>query len=460
MSLLDEEHSMLKKLSHSLSFRLLAIFFLLSIIFVYGTILATRWVFSTDQLRELVSGHLSLHIDYVKRDIGNPPNLDNALSLTEKIPVDIKIVGPDILWSSVPNFPNPEEMSFGGIDNVSYDARPWLYELDDIEFAATKTHKFLKIRQDDFSIIVSSPKIANQSYSRQLIPAILTLGILTILGCYLAVRWLFKPIDNIRRGAERIGSGNLAHRIKNVRNDELGDLTEDINHMAEDVERILDAKRQLLLGISHELRSPISRMNLALELIKDDESTAMLKQDVLEMESIISTLLEAEHMHERHAALRISRISATDLMQSLIKDYFSKDSSKIEAHIPEGLLLTADEARVVLMLKNLISNALRYIDPKSGKIDVRFTVTDNSWLINVQDNGIGFPENKIEHIGEPFFRADASRTRDTGVSGLGLYLTKSIAEAHGGKLSLDREWKNGAAFIIEIPFEPEGGRYH
>ncbi len=444
---------MLRKLSHSLSFRLVGIFLLLCLIFGYGSLLAMRWVYSSDQLRELVSGHLALHIDYVKDDIGHPPDFSNALLITQKIPVDIRIVGKGVNWASDEDFPQLDDLDFGGIDVVSVDAQPWLRDLDDIKFAGTASHKFLKIVQDEYFIIVSSPRIADTTSERSLLPVILLVGILTILGSFLAVHSLFKPIHAIRQGANKIGRGDFSHRVASSRADELGDLANDINDMANEVESMLDAKRQLLFGISHELRSPLSRMNLALEIMPDAEALQPLKNDIDEMESIISVLLEAERLNERHAPLTLVRTSARELTESLITSFFSEDAHRIRTKIPPDLSITVDEARTKLMLKNLISNALRYIDDLSGYVELEFSETPTGWLLKVRDNGSGYPEDLIDQIGEPFFRIEASRSRHKGYRGLGLYLTKSIAKAHGGSLYLDRTWQDGACFVIELPFE-------
>lgn len=447
---------MLRRLSHSLSLRLLVIFLLLTAIFSYGTIATMRWVFSTDQLRELVSDHLALHIDYVKRDIGSPPNMVNALALTRKIPVDIRIVGEGVNWASVSDFPELSELEFGGIESASLDAQPWLSDLENIEFSGTSAHKFLKIVQDEYSIIVSSPKMADKSYVRPLLPLIILGGIITILGSYLAVRSLFRPIHQIRQGADRIGRGDFSHRIENNRKDELGDLAEDINDMASEVEGMLEAKRQLLLGISHELRSPLSRMTLALEIMQKNEFIQPLKNDVQEMEKIIGTLLEAERLNERHASLTLTRVSGRELIDALVQDFFVDEEHRIRISIPNRFWLTVDEARTALMLKNLISNALRYIDPDDGYVEVEFCKLATGWSLTVRDNGVGYPADQASRIGEPFFRAESSRTREKGDSGLGLYLTRSIAEAHSGTLKLDQSWEQGACFVIEIPFEPIG----
>lgn len=446
---------MLRRLARSLSFRLLAIFLVMGVLFAYGAVLGIRWVYATDQLRELVSGHLTLHVDYVRRDIGNPPNLDAARAITRKVPVDIRIAGPGLDWASDPAFPEPAELEFGGSDIFSGEASAWLEGLEDVEFATLGGHGFLKIDQAPFSIIVASPKINADVVERSLTPIIMGVGLLLVFIAYLAVRWLFKPIEAIRHGAAEIGRGNFQHRITAGRRDQLGDLADDINRMGEDVQRMLDAKRQLLLGISHELRSPLSRLRLALELAEDGEERRSLRQDVDEMEAIISTLLEAERLNTRHAALNVSRVSARELTDNLLGNFFSRERDRIRVDVPPELFFNVDEARITLLLKNLVSNALRYTRADEGPVEIEMQTAGNAWVIRVSDHGPGIAPEQIAYLGEPFYRGDPSRTRRSGGSGLGLYLARLIAEAHGGKLELDQGYTEGARFLVTLPFEPE-----
>ena len=446
---------MIRRLSRSLSFRLLLIFLVMGVLFAYGAILGIRWVYLTDDLRELVSGHLSLHVDYVRDDIGNPPSIDNAIAITQKVPVDIRIVGPGVNWASDENFPELSALTFGDSDIVSDEAQIWLGDLDDVRFASRDAHSFLNIEQGAYSIIVASPKISQRNADRQLTPIIIGFGLILVLLAYLAVRWLFKPIRSIRYGAAQIGDGNFHHRINDVRRDQLGDLANDINKMAQDVQRMLDAKRQLLFGISHELRTPLSRMKLALELAPDGDDTRALGEDVREMEKIITTLLEAERLNTRHAGINIARVNARQLIETLVDDYFSRHAGRIEIDVDNDVFLNVDEGRITLLLKNLVSNALRYTSPSDGPVRIEAEVTDDAWLLRVRDCGPGIPVDQVEFIGEPFYRGDPSRTRNTGGSGLGLYLARLVAQAHGGSLRLDTSCKEGACFIVNLPFEPE-----
>lgn len=450
---------MLKRLSRSLSFRLLVIFLTLAASFVYFAIAALQWVYSTDELRDLVSGHLSLHIEYVLDDIGNPPRIERAIAITEKVPVDIRIVGPDINWASDDEFPQISELTFGSGQIISDTAGSWLGTLDGASFAELDQRRYLRIGRGDHSIIVSTPRISDPVTRRSLTPIIVGIGLSLVLLAYLAVRWLFRPVAAIRHGAELVGQGHFDHRITDVRQDQLGDLARDINAMAADVQGMLDAKRQLLLGISHELRSPLSRMRLAIELMDAPESSsdssgdaAGMQSDVAEMERVIVTLIEAERLNSRHATLHRTDCNMRHLVANLIDDFFERDRERIEVEFT-GVQrpVEIDEVRIILLLKNLLSNALRYSTDDAGSVRLSVEVLPHELVLAVQDRGPGIPEAQREYIGEPFFRGDPSRTRQTGGSGLGLYLATLVAKAHGGSLTLDQEYRDGARFVVRMP---------
>jgi signal transduction histidine kinase len=443
---------MLKRLSRSLSFRLLLIFLVLGGLFVLGTIGAIQRFYNSDEIRGLISGHLSLHVNYVREDIGVPPRIDRALAITERVPVDIRIFGPDIDWASDPDFPRVEDLDFAPSPRFSDSPDAWADELAGVDFAEFDNHAFLRMRQGGYDIIVATPRIADESSGLPLIPLIIGMGLTFLLIGYAAVQWLFKPIRNIREGAAHIGRGNFDHRIESIRRDQLGDLAGDINRLAGDVESMLDAKRALLLGISHELRTPLSRMRLALEFVDDEESAESLKAEIAEMEKIVVALLEAERLNSRHAPLRRTDVGVRSLINELVDDFFSRDQHRLRLELPDDPLRAfVDEARLSLCLKNLVANSLRYSSPEDGPVIIRARSEAGDLVLNVIDHGPGLPRDQAEHLGEPFYRSDKSRARESGGTGLGLYLAALVASAHGGSLTLLDTAGVGADFEIRIP---------
>jgi signal transduction histidine kinase len=443
---------MLKQFSRSLSFRLLAIFIVLGGLFVFGTFRAIRVVYNSDDIRGLISGHLSLHVSYVLNDIGSPPRIERAIAITERVPVDIRIQGPGVDWASDPDFPRLSDLVFAPSPTFSDDPGSWVDELEGVQFAEWQHHRFLKMSQGGYDIVVSSPRISDVSSGIDLTWVIVGMGLTFLLLAYAAVSWLFRPINLIREGSAHIGRGNFNHRIANIRRDQLGDLANDINQLAADVERMLDAKRALLLGISHELRTPLSRMRLTLEFLQDEKDKQSLKEEILEMEKIVAALLEAERLNVRHAALSRTNVLISDLIDELLNDFFSRDMDRIEVHQPDGTLrANIDEGRITLLLKNLLSNALRYSAAEDGKVEMTIHAENPDLVFAVRDHGPGLPKDDADHIGEPFYRGDRSRDRESGGTGLGLYLATLVARAHGGSLTLKDNSATGACFEVRIP---------
>lgn len=441
---------MIRWFSYSLSLRLLAIFLLLAALFAWGVVAGIRWAYSADDLRSLISGHLSLHVDYVRRDIGAPPRIDHALEITRRVPVDIFISGPDVRWTSDPNFPDPASLRFGPSAYFSAEPGALLDELKGVDFATRDSHRFLRFNEGGYEIIVVTPKISQTRSRPPLIPILVGFALLLVLCAYLAVRWLFRPVATIRQGAAYIGAGHFAHRIHTHREDELGELAGDINRMAGKVEAMLDAKRQLLLGVSHELRSPISRMTLGLALLEESAPVRALQQDVSEMRSIVETLLDAERLGSSHAVLTVSDVSLSELTSALRTQFFS-DATRLQIAVPPDLGARVDAPRIVLMLKNLVGNALRYSSDSDGPVELTITRMGDKLEFRVRDHGPGLSADQRTHLGEPFYRSDASRARETGGTGLGLYLAQQVARAHGGELRLEESVERGALFIVTLP---------
>jgi signal transduction histidine kinase len=441
-----------ERFAQSLSVRLLVIFLLLGGLFVFGTFKAIQIVYNSDDIRGLVSGHLSLHVSYVRDDIGSPPRIERAIAITQRVPVDIRMLGPGLDWASDPNFPRLSELEFAPSPTFSDDPNSWVDELQGVEFADWKHHRLLKIGQGDYDIVVSTPRIADMPGGIDLTHMIVGMGLMFLLLAYAAVSWLFRPISMIREGSAHIGRGNFDFRIENIRRDELGGLANDINHLAADVERMLDAKRALLLGISHELRTPLSRMRLTLEFLEDEKNRESLKEEILEMEKIVAALLEAERLNARHASLARTNVLVRDLIQELLSDFFGRELDRIQvSQSDDELRANIDEGRITLLLKNLLSNALRYSKSSDGPVELAVTTDQSELVLTVRDHGPGLPEDDADHIGEPFYRGDRSRARESGGTGLGLYLATLVARAHGGSLRLLDNSPSGACFEVRIP---------
>ena len=448
----------LKAIGHSLTARLLLIFGIALSAWWFASVYAVSLFQDTDYLRRIAGAHTVLHSDYILKDIGTPPDIEKAQAIADRIPVDIRIEGPGVSWSSSPDFYQLDDVEFGPMgwlelgDASRAGLEEWAKDLDKISFARHEKHSLLKISDQGYDIVFASPRIRDMPIQTnvRLIIFLTGLGVLSL--CYLAVRWVFEPIRWMQDGAARIGKGDLDYRIPTPRHDELGDLSRDINEMAEDVQGMLEAKRQLMLAISHELRSPLTRSKVALAMLDDEVTRESLLEDINEMERLITDLLESEALNTRHAILRREPVNLNELVESVIDVDFGNRDEEINfdavQDIPE---IELDVTRIRLLLRNLIDNALRFNPPDAIPVRVSLKCDVNSVEIAVKDSGPGIPPEHLEHVTEPFYRADPARSRATGGVGLGLYLCRRIVEAHDGSLTIESSPETGARISAQFP---------
>ena len=447
---------MIHRITRSLSARLLAIFLLTSV--AYG--LASRYVvdlvWGTGYLSEVVGAHMALHINYVIEDIGSPPRIERAQAIVDRVPIDIMLSGPDMKWQSDARFPPMEDIDFRRSDfllpYIEGDTTGWTRAVQLTEFARHEQRAYVKIRDGDHLIVFASPKFAEPPRPNLTTPAIGLVSIIVLAVCYFAVRWLVKPVQWIQAGTARMASGDLAYRIPATRKDDLGDLASGINRLADEVGEMLEAKRQLLLAISHELRSPLTRTKVALEFLDDESIKANLMHDVKEMERLIADLLESERLNTRHSKLQLASVELRELVDTVIHAEFAEQGARLVLLPATGAtLIEGDATRLRLLMKNLLENALRYSPPEARAVEVAVSVDEAMAEIRVSDFGRGMSAQDLARATEPFYRADPARSRATGGLGLGLYLCRRIAEAHGGTLAIRSELGSGTEVVVQIP---------
>jgi len=289
-----------------------------------------------------------------------------------------------------------------------------------------------------------------QWHWRLFIPVGVLLIVLVML--HFAIRKLIRPLSTLKKGVERIGKGELDYRVLINRKDEFGELANSVNTMAGDIQQMLEAKRHLLLAISHELRSPLTRAKVALEFMDGGKERDELDRDLNDMEQLIEELLETERLSDSHRVLDKVQASLTALIKGLVNESFT--NANIELVLAdEDISARLDVVRIKLLLKNLINNALKHggLDKRSPKVSL--AKEGNGILISVQDYGDGIDAEHLPHLAEPFYRVDSARLRQTGGYGLGLYLCRVIAEAHGGTLKITSEKGKGTLVRVHLPTE-------
>ncbi|MBK6862492.1 MAG: HAMP domain-containing histidine kinase [Ideonella sp.] len=407
---------------HSLKWRLVTLFLLLA--------LAMTGVFLLGMQRVLSGGWTSyarpIAADYIDRlaaEIGSPPDAARAQALVARLPISVRIEGPLLNYDSHPG--DRARRHWGGDGD------------DDDDGHGPARLNFVRATADGHRITFGLAAPVQSTRPRFI--GWLTLAVLLLLtiAAYAVVRRLLRPIESIDAGVTRFGAGDFAQPIVTPRRDELGDLAERINTMARSLQGMLDAKRALLLAISHELRSPLTRARVNAELVPEGAPRDALLRDLAAMRDLIADLLESERLASGHAALQTETVHLPALVRALVDTQF--------AGVPLTLQLDdtmppvqADPMRLKLLLRNLIDNALRHAAGAPRPPEVTLArAAGGQVLLRVRDHGPGVCDEQLAQLAQPLYRSDAARQRATGGAGLGLYLCLLIVKAHGGRLTFE-----------------------
>ncbi|MGS5086353.1 ATP-binding protein [Hydrogenophaga sp. A37] len=445
------------RIAHSIKLRMVLVFLLLAAGMTFVFFTGAQKAFSMGW-REAARPLLMDYVDRIAAEItnGGQPSVERALAVTERLPLTVRIAGPQVNWASHPGQAESDWMRDKPDDGGPRNGEKWGNGKDwngilQRETADGHTLQF-GINEEVF---VRRPRLIGY--------ALTSLLVLTLLA-WLYVRRLLKPLDAIGEGARRFGAGDFSQPIPERclhGPDELGELALTINTMGRDIHQMLEAKRALLLAISHELRSPLTRARLNTELLPESAEVNpqrdALMRDLKEMAGLITDLLESERLSAKHAALQREPVALVALAKEVVADVLARQPSRPDArveislHIDPGLpTLALDPARIRLLLRNLLDNALRHSAGTPLPPELHLRAEGKGIQIEVRDHGPGVPDDQIPHLAEPFFRPDTARTRAQGGVGLGLYLCKLVAQAHGGTFAV-RNARPGLAVTVTLP---------
>ncbi len=293
-------------------------------------------------------------------------------------------------------------------------------------------------------------------------------GIAVALATYPIVRTLTRRLERLQDGVQQWGAGDLSIRVPETGQDEVAFLAKRFNHAAERVETLvkshealLASQKSLLANASHELRSPLTRIRMGLELMGPSASPAFkseISRNINELDSLIEEILLASRLDAREADL--GTVESVDLI-----GLAAEECARVDAELDLQALAAASASGEIASelavpgvakllrraVRNLLENARRYA---AGDIALSLRLSADHAEIRVCDRGPGVPPELRERIFEPFYRLPGATERDGGV-GLGLALVKSIAERHGGRAYCENRSDGGACFVIELPRGPE-----
>ncbi len=296
----------------------------------------------------------------------------------------------------------------------------------------------------------------------------LTLAIfISGLICYLLSMYLTQPLRTLGMAAKSIATGKLYTRVGHFRGhkkDEIAELSKDFDRMAEQLETLIRSKERLLQDISHELRSPLARLNIAIELGKNKtKNLADNEFNRMELESsrlnmLISEILEFARLDKSTTDLELTKVNLPELISDIIRDanYESGDKlNRITTTRMDPCQIIVDRRLIHRAIENIVRNALHYTpEPEQIHVSLYYTDCKDKIYLDIKDNGPGVPEDQLEKIFNPFYRVDTSRAKKTGGYGLGLAIASRAITLHHGEIIAKNAEEGGLLVRIILPVQP------
>ncbi len=296
-------------------------------------------------------------------------------------------------------------------------------------------------------------------YKSFTISGIITILISLIVSILLSKR-LTEPLVKIRDTANEIQLGNLSAYSKvNTDVKEILELSDTINYLGNTLSHQEDIRRRYASDISHELRTPLSTLQSHIEAIIDGvweptrEHLEILMSEIKRLTSLVDDLRDSFNAEEYNMILNKTRFNISQVVQDTVTSFipvFNEKNYSLIHSIEENIEVFMDQDKFRQVMTNLLSNSFRYLDDK-GKVSVELKRVESNIRIIIEDNGIGIKKENLPFIFNRFYRVDDSRNKDTGGTGLGLPIVKSIVEAHNGNIDIESKYKIGTKVIVYLP---------
>lgn len=279
-----------------------------------------------------------------------------------------------------------------------------------------------------------------------------------LLGAYIASR-LFRPVSQAAEAAVEISRGNFKQRIAYKSNTtEMIKLTDTINNLADSLERQESLRKQMSADVAHELRTPLANLQSSLEAMIDgvwqpsSERLESCHEEILRINRLVGDLEKLERFESENAVLTIDKFDISQQIGHVIQNFeneFHKKNITLQ-YSGDSKTIEADRDKISQVFINLISNALKYT-PEGGRVLVCLKDMGDLVEIDVEDNGVGIAQEDLPYVFERFYRADRSRNRLTGGSGLGLSIAKAIVMSHGGEIRVESTVGKGTVIKVWLP---------
>lgn len=281
--------------------------------------------------------------------------------------------------------------------------------------------------------------------------------LITGLVSYGLANLLSRPVLRLRHAAQTLAEGDLSVRVGGSGGGEVGALGRDFDIMAERLREMLESQRQLLRDVSHELRSPLARLRIALELAGKDGSASRnlqrVEKEADELERLISNLLSLARLESGQSSLERKSVPLEELLEAIVNDAdfeAQAQQRRVELRIEQQVMVKGDPVLLRAAIENVVRNAVRYT-AEGTAVEVRLGAAGSDAVVQVCDHGSGVPETELSRMFEPFTRVGEARDRDSGGYGLGLAITGKVIAAYNGSVNAWNGKKGGLCVELIFP---------
>jgi signal transduction histidine kinase len=385
--------------------------------------------------------NVAQYLNYLIADMGNPPSLERAREIARQSLLQIRYESPALSWSTSEDLPATFKGRF-----MAWRQAP------DVRLGNYRGRYVIEVdRKPGRFIFGLSQNLQIDGQRSRLLVLMFVLLSAILAAAFLAIRYILRPVKWMNTGVRQVGQGNLKHRVPLKSADELRDLAAAFNDMTARIDDMLQSKDRLLLDISHELRTPITRMKVALEFLPESRARKSLQADIIEMEKMVTGILETARLRHKYAELKKQPTDLVALLKQAAAAFENRPPGIETVDLPAELRLPVDPRQIKTVFDNVLSNAVKYCEPGSDPVKITLERRASEAIVRIEDHGIGIPQEELAHIFEPFYRVDRSRSKETGGYGLGLSLCRTIMEAHGGKIEVQSRLKEGTTLALFFP---------
>lgn len=448
---------------NSLFGRIFIWFWLTTLVMLGSGVLIARLMMSNvslDEVDEMQLQRVLVQADRIKRRLAQGQSIQQAINRNQRTRILVVAYSPGER-QPVLNFPKRLLREWDVFGSLLDESKPWDIKLHNSHFIGPiEVVNNNRIYQIYAGNLLPREQIED-GYDISIIVIIVALC-LSALFCIVLVSSLTKPISSLRQATKKITAGDLAARIPGLshRKDEIGQLAQDFNQMADRVQLLVTSQQQLLANVSHELRSPLTRLQLAVALLDGStdnatkaQNTQRIDKEIKEIDRLIDQLLTLAKV-DSQATIQLQENTLAALLEPLIDDAIFEASTMSKRVLVRSLPTINIAAQRELFnsaIDNILRNALRFAT-QNVTVEANTASCDGHPGVNIviSDDGAGVADNALQHLFEPFYRAHNQVPTYNG-AGLGLAIAASAIEHHGGHCRAERAQPSGLCIVIWLP---------